>query len=485
MSEMVLPQQQKLGSSEKQNSVDFDMLIAQILGTAQGEASDLGMSQLNNDGIVTDINVLLQLVSDLDIQKDQDQPMDIDAIMSQLSALFGEKVDQENIVHKMQELQPEKLEALKSNIQDILTKLENPKAPEEKALQEKLGQILEEVKTITSNTSNITNTTEAKIPNAEGLKEQSHLMTAVRNYKSQEQQKSQQQQKRNTNQTEIKSVALEIEKPERVITQNNHAVKINSKYDLEAEKLAKVAPLQPMQVEEISYTSEEKSSIESLKQPTVLSSQFQEVVNHKVYTNQNMEQTSELETTGLLSKAAEDSIQAIESNTKPEIAQNSLPKEDAAFQVHKNTEGFVKIQNIDKIYMALQKQVIQTSQKEKSTLTVKLQPEELGKMKIQLEMVEGVVKGMIVVENESAKQALQNHLQDMKNQIKDQDIALESLEVNVNSEAFSESNQSSDEENAFFNQRHTMRTAFDGEITENNAFIDKSTQTEQGLNLLA
>lgn len=117
------------------------------------------------------------------------------------------------------------------------------------------------------------------------------------------------------------------------------------------------------------------------------------------------------------------------------------------------------IKNMDAVQMAMNQQISKMGDKEKSTLTVKLQPEELGKMKIELELKDNVIQGKIYVENESAKNALQQQMQTMRDQMKTQGISVESLEVDIGSESFQDlENQQETLKDSKFLQRVSRKT---------------------------
>lgn len=365
----------------------------------------------------------------------------------------------EHVLNNIQQLQPGKLEKLKNSIQNTIQQLEGIKSTEAKALKEKLGEVLEKITTYDlQKPDTIT-------PNEE-LKQQSQLLSLVRSYKNSSDDSK--------NSPDLNVMNSKVMEPK---TEGHEAAIPRKAEALEMKAIPKENIVIDHQLKETSKQPLNKQEFE-------LALPIQRLEYKKTLSNGESNKAVEVVQAEPLQPAYGES-EATELNAKPAIMENGLLHEDSSLMINKDNPNLAKIQNMDKIYMALQKQALQINGKEKSTLTVKLQPEELGNMKIQLEMVEGIVKGTIVVENEAAKQAVQNHLQEMKNQIKNQEISLESLEVNVESESFGESHQPADEENALFRQRHTMKNAFDGEVTERNAFANKSTYSDNTLNRLA
>lgn len=158
-------------------------------------------------------------------------------------------------------------------------------------------------------------------------------------------------------------------------------------------------------------------------------------------------------------------------------------KEGISFNSGSGANSIPVIKNADLLQRELIKHFQQIGDKERSTLTVQLQPKELGKMKIELELKEGIVNGKIFVESETAKQALQQHLQTMKDQIKNQGITLESLEVNISNESFQEFRQQ--EEQIIYRPRkweiNSLYEADNPEVIT----VNNNSSTVNRLNILA
>ncbi len=143
------------------------------------------------------------------------------------------------------------------------------------------------------------------------------------------------------------------------------------------------------------------------------------------------------------------------------------------------------IRNLGDIQMEIIKKTGQMSEKEKSVLTVKLQPEELGRMKIELELKDGTVHGKIFVENESAKNALQQNIQAMRSQMKEQGISVGNLEVDIGNESFQN----------FEDQQETMKEAnrsfwgsgkqYEAAIDDFNTDVNNNSNMVNRLNALA
>jgi len=71
---------------------------------------------------------------------------------------------------------------------------------------------------------------------------------------------------------------------------------------------------------------------------------------------------------------------------------------------------------------------------EKKSLTLQLQPETLGKVKVVLDMVNKQVTARIEVDNETAKQAVLNNIEHLKEAIHNQGVQLNSVFVSLSNE---------------------------------------------------
>jgi len=92
---------------------------------------------------------------------------------------------------------------------------------------------------------------------------------------------------------------------------------------------------------------------------------------------------------------------------------------------HSNSERIVKAAEIMKeISKFIEKQ-------DKSTLTIKISPEDLGKLKITLDIVEHNVKANIHVENEAVKTIIEKNIVDLQTQMSKNGIQLTSVNVSL------------------------------------------------------
>ena len=92
---------------------------------------------------------------------------------------------------------------------------------------------------------------------------------------------------------------------------------------------------------------------------------------------------------------------------------------------HSNSERIVKAAEIMKeISKFIEKQ-------DKSTLTIRVSPEDLGKLKITLDIVEHSVKANIHVENEAVKSIVEKNIVELQNQMSKSGIQLTSVNVSL------------------------------------------------------
>lgn len=91
--------------------------------------------------------------------------------------------------------------------------------------------------------------------------------------------------------------------------------------------------------------------------------------------------------------------------------------------------------------------------------SVKLFPRELGRMEIDLKLVDGEMRGKIVVESEDVKNEMQNFLQDRENSQGDDATDLSKVNIEVRSESQNAQSSESTADNAELLQNLVTRTA--------------------------
>nr|WP_281418626.1 flagellar hook-length control protein FliK [Clostridium frigoris] len=92
-------------------------------------------------------------------------------------------------------------------------------------------------------------------------------------------------------------------------------------------------------------------------------------------------------------------------------------------------------------------------------LTVKMNPRELGEITIKLTMESGIMKASILAQNKETYNLLNNNFQDIQDRLKNMDIKIQSLDINVY------------EDSTYFNKNSS------GNNNNNNGKQDKNTKT--------
>jgi flagellar hook-length control protein FliK len=91
----------------------------------------------------------------------------------------------------------------------------------------------------------------------------------------------------------------------------------------------------------------------------------------------------------------------------------------------------VEIKNMHEITKEMIKEIKVLKNGKQSNLQLKLRPKELGEIEIKLEMKAGEVVGKILVESMAVKGAIENQLQHLKEQLRNQNILIQEVEVDL------------------------------------------------------
>lgn len=83
-----------------------------------------------------------------------------------------------------------------------------------------------------------------------------------------------------------------------------------------------------------------------------------------------------------------------------------------------------------------------------SSMEMQLQPENLGKLNIQVVSKNGVITAQIITQNEAVKQAIESQMFVLKDNMNNHDIAIEDVEVTVSSHAFEQGMDNGSHENS-------------------------------------
>lgn len=115
---------------------------------------------------------------------------------------------------------------------------------------------------------------------------------------------------------------------------------------------------------------------------------------------------------------------------------------------------------------------------ETTSMELQLYPEHLGKIQINVVSKDGVMTAKIVAETETAKQAIQSGLLNLKEAIQEQNLKIEAIEVMVSTMGFEKGN----EEQKSFNEKNTSthRRKIDlSEIDNNDGMDEEQLQMER------
>ncbi|MCB2340780.1 flagellar hook-length control protein FliK [Clostridium estertheticum] len=110
-------------------------------------------------------------------------------------------------------------------------------------------------------------------------------------------------------------------------------------------------------------------------------------------------------------------------------------------------------------------------------LTVKMNPRELGEITIKLTMESGIMKASILAQNKETYNLLNNNIQDIQDRLKNMDIKIQSLDINVYEDStFFNKNSSGNNNNNNGKQDNNSKTNVDIDddvaISSNNAIED-------------
>lgn len=154
------------------------------------------------------------------------------------------------------------------------------------------------------------------------------------------------------------------------------------------------------------------------------------------------------------------------------VEENFAPVEDESIVLSNNSSKAVSsIDTIDVIKQIVQKLSVSTSM-ETSTIEMQLNPENLGKMYINVSEKNSEISAHIAVTNEAVKEALETQMVELRENLNQAGIKVDSVEVTVASHEF-ERNLEQSESGATFSddgkhQRGTSKNAIEGLVDKVN-----------------
>lgn len=91
----------------------------------------------------------------------------------------------------------------------------------------------------------------------------------------------------------------------------------------------------------------------------------------------------------------------------------------------------IEVKNMQEVVTKMISQIKELKEGERSILQVKLNPKELGDIEIKLEIKAGEIIGKILVDNSTVKGHFESQIQQIKDNLKNQNIILEDIEVDI------------------------------------------------------
>lgn len=149
--------------------------------------------------------------------------------------------------------------------------------------------------------------------------------------------------------------------------------------------------------------------------------------------------------------------------TKSLENQKSAPSQHEEITFLRNMENMKspfpseEIQNTHDIITKMVDEIQVLKERDQSSIQLQLKPEKLGKIEIQLKMKDGEVIGKILVEDIVAKKAIESQVQNLKERLKDQNIVLQDINIDLQQ---NNQGQSRKREHAFFSQNHHSSKKF-------------------------
>jgi flagellar hook-length control protein FliK len=120
----------------------------------------------------------------------------------------------------------------------------------------------------------------------------------------------------------------------------------------------------------------------------------------------------------------------VEMTTVPaETVKTEIPTTAQAIKQHNQGVQTFQNNNLENIETQMSERLTQLQNGDNVKLSLKLQPEELGKVEIQVEMVSGKMFAKIFTENNESKQLLNESLMVLKQNLEQKDITLEEMDV--------------------------------------------------------
>jgi hypothetical protein len=217
--------------------------------------------------------------------------------------------------------------------------------------------------------------------------------------------------------------------------------------------------------------SKEKQNANDSKEETILLDKSKWVIqNFSKKENQDIKKES---LTSLYETSLKQNIE-LDKGSRLEISQNKIQSEIKPNEKMKDSNLQTDSQNFQKSLNELvQKAKVNILENGKNTAQIALYPKELGKMTLNIEVIQDKVDGKILVESESVKSLLLNDLNNLKLDLKSSGLDLASLSVEVRLDSSSNS--------GFEDKIAKRETEFEKE-KENRTYKDSETEESSEMN---
>ncbi|MBR3833254.1 MAG: flagellar hook-length control protein FliK [Lachnospiraceae bacterium] len=179
------------------------------------------------------------------------------------------------------------------------------------------------------------------------------------------------------------------------------------------------------------------------------------------------------------SETGQDMAQSSDTNqNNHQIAANLNQAIDNTVNVNANIDTTAFVDNIQEadIIRQIIDQIKVNVGREVQSMEVQLNPENLGKVYVNVEAKDGVMQAKIIAETEAAKNAIENNLAVLKENFSNNELKVEAIEVMVAAYGFFDDSQNGD----FENQEQTNDTSKTiGGINVNNLDEEELTEEEE------
>lgn len=256
----------------------------------------------------------------------------------------------------------------------------------------------------------------------------------------------------------LKEIEATIEKPE--IVQKNMSNFISEVKEIVDE----ISKKQSLQSKELNHIEDKLQKV--VKELVVVSKNLEVNVNDSkvdlsIHSKDELAQLKEKELKG---------IQTINLNS---INGGFISNSEESITNTPKVQSEIEIDNLDEIVKELHIETKDLNNGEKSTMKIKLKPQELGELSVQLEKKDNEIVAKILVQSNDTKQLIQKNVQFLHDSIGNNNVKI--IEIRVDSKtditqnfSFDSQGENSSNSNNFFNEQNKNGRNSTGEFNEEN-----------------